>query len=263
MWPERSPPICSPLTLTRHLEVEEPVLVAVHVELVGGDHPGADRGGEVLALGRAELELHLAALDVAGGPVVHHAVAADHLPRPLGGQVAAVAADDRRDLELEVEPLGVRRHRDVVVRSGHRVRRHEEEDRRVVPLAGRARVAVAALHPVDVRLEGEEVAHRHRVDRRQQHHLVEGQPVSRGRHVGPRLPPLGSLGEQLDQVRAGVERVHPQVVPVTQHEPDDPQVRLVGVTSEDGETHRVSRSSRRTRARGWRARGSPARARTP
>ena len=65
----------------RHREVEEPVCVAAGVELVGGDDPRADRRGEVLALRRAELELHLPALHVAGRPVVHHAVAADGVAR--------------------------------------------------------------------------------------------------------------------------------------------------------------------------------------
>ena len=73
---------------------------------------------------------------------------------------------------------------DVVVGTGHGVRGHEQEHRRLVPLGRRAGVAVAALHAVDVRLEGQEVAHRGRVDGRQQHDLVEGQPVLGGGDVG-------------------------------------------------------------------------------
>ncbi len=59
--------------------------LAVEVErgqLVGGHDPGPERGREVLALGRAEADLHLAGLDVAGGPVVEDRVAEDRGPAP-------------------------------------------------------------------------------------------------------------------------------------------------------------------------------------
>src|SRR5690606_7442741 len=52
-----------------HLQREEPVRVAEGLELVRGDQPRPEGGGGVLALGRAELDLHLAALQVARRPV--------------------------------------------------------------------------------------------------------------------------------------------------------------------------------------------------
>ena len=110
MWPDRSPPTRVAVDAHRHRQVEEAVLVAVAVELVGSDDPRPDRGREVLALGRPELELHLLALHVAGRPVVHDQVAADRGLRLLDRGVAHVAADDGGDLQLEVEPLGVGRH---------------------------------------------------------------------------------------------------------------------------------------------------------
>ena len=72
-------------------------LLAVHardhrpcgaVELVGGDDDGPEAGGEVLALGRPEADLHLRPLQVARRPVVHDGeagdlpVGADRPPRP-------------------------------------------------------------------------------------------------------------------------------------------------------------------------------------
>jgi hypothetical protein len=97
------------------------------------------------------------------------------------------------------------------------VRGHEHEDRRVVPLRRRAGVALPAFHAVDVRLEGQEVAHGDRVDRRQQHELAGVDPVGLGGHVGRRLADVGLGGEQLDQVGAAGERVDPPAVA----DPDD------------------------------------------
>src|SRR4051812_10657324 len=60
-------------------EVAARELLAIHArdhlqpqvaELVRGDEQRAERGGEVLALRRPEADLHLLALEVAGGPVV-------------------------------------------------------------------------------------------------------------------------------------------------------------------------------------------------
>src|SRR5881392_2350185 len=64
-------------------------------ELVGSDEQWAERGGEVLALRRAEPDLHLLALEIARGPVVHDREAADRAVRP----------DHRRHLQLVVESL--------------------------------------------------------------------------------------------------------------------------------------------------------------
>ena len=98
---------------------------------------------------------------------------------------------------------------DVVVRPGDGVRSHEQEDRRVVPLRRRAGVAVAALHAVDMRLEGQEVAHRDGVDRREQYDVSGAQPVGASRHVGGVLA-QGRVGrEQLDEVGALGEGVQP------------------------------------------------------
>ena len=66
MLDSRSWPISSPFTWRAQVEGEEPVGVTVRLELVGGDQPGPERGGEVLALGRAEPHLHLAHLQVPG-----------------------------------------------------------------------------------------------------------------------------------------------------------------------------------------------------
>src|SRR5215469_4194838 len=62
------------------VEREEAVGVPVAFEFVRGDQPGAKRSGEVLALGRPEMDAHLAALQVPGRPVVQHGVAENVLP---------------------------------------------------------------------------------------------------------------------------------------------------------------------------------------
>src|SRR5207248_7483820 len=72
-----------------HLEAEI-------AELVGRDDDRPEARREVLALRRAEADLHLAALEVARRPVVH-----DREPADL-----AVLADDGRHLELVIELTG-------------------------------------------------------------------------------------------------------------------------------------------------------------
>src|SRR5437667_7947678 len=70
-------------------------LQAQVAELVRRHDDGTERSGEVLPFGRAEPDLHLLALKIARGPVVHDREPAD----------GPLRADHRRDLELVVELL--------------------------------------------------------------------------------------------------------------------------------------------------------------
>src|SRR5205807_3228857 len=133
-------------------ELAPRALLAVHagdhrraraVELVRRDDDRAEAGGEVLALRRAETDLHLLPLQVARRPVVHDREAAD----------AAFGADDRRDLELVVELVRLRRLRDLVARAVDRGRVREVEDRDLVPL-GRHVEAARRARRLPVFLEG-------------------------------------------------------------------------------------------------------------
>ena len=86
----------SPLTDDPAVEVEEAVGVVAVLDLVGGDDPRADRGGEVLALRGPEPDLHLARLEVARRPVVDDRVAEDRVPGlGLGRGRRAAAARGR------------------------------------------------------------------------------------------------------------------------------------------------------------------------
>ena len=155
-----------------HVEREEAVSVPIGLQLVGGDQPRAERGGGVLSLGRAEVHLHLAALQVAGRPVVEDGVPEDlHL---LRRRRLGVPADHAGDLELEVEQLRSGRDRDVVVRADQRAGVGEVERRCFVPLRHHpAAVADGSDHALHVLLERDEVPHRRRFERRQQPDLVE------------------------------------------------------------------------------------------
>ena len=92
-------------------------------ELVRGDHDGAERGTEVLGLGRPHEALdHLAELYVAGAEVVEQHEAADCGEGLLAGQVGAVPGDDDADLELVVQRLGVGRPADGIAVADERGR---------------------------------------------------------------------------------------------------------------------------------------------
>ena len=119
-----------------------------------------------LRLAEAEPELELRALQVARRPVVEDGVAGDVRAGLVGPEVRPGAADDGRDLELEVERRAARRHRDLVVGAGDGVGVREVTERRLVPDAGtlasgRRRVLIDAF---DVLLEHGEVADRRRLD---------------------------------------------------------------------------------------------------
>src|SRR5205814_1477079 len=88
-----------------HLQVEEAVGVAAFLDLVGGDQPWSQGCGEVFALGRSEVDGHLPSLQVPGRPVVHDDVARDVVACLRRGEVASGGADDRRDLQFEVQQL--------------------------------------------------------------------------------------------------------------------------------------------------------------
>ena len=98
-----------------------------HVEsvrqLVGGHQLGAERGGEVLALGRPQPDRHLLALEVARRPVVHDREALD----------AALRPDHRGQLELVVEHRGVGRLGHLVAVAVDRGGVREVEDGDLVP----------------------------------------------------------------------------------------------------------------------------------
>jgi hypothetical protein len=72
-------------------------------QLVLRDQPGAEAGGEVLALAGAQGELHLLHLEHAGAPVVHHHVAEDGGVGFGQGGVPQRSPGDDGDLQLEVQ----------------------------------------------------------------------------------------------------------------------------------------------------------------
>ncbi len=180
-------------------QTQESVAVAVGLQLVRGDEVGAEGGGGVLALAGAETDLHLAGLEVAGGPVVVDGVADDVVAGLLGGEVTALAADDGRYFEFEVQCLAAGWHRDVVVSADDRVGVGEVEGGRVVPGVRGARDSVDdASYALDVLLERDEVAYGRRLERRQQSHLGD---VRAARHVHTCVARLAQcLGAGLDQV---------------------------------------------------------------
>ncbi len=95
-------------------------------------------------------------------------------PASPGGEIPARAADHRAHLELEVEALAARRHRDVLAGTRQRVRVREVAERRLVPDRRNRRVRVRVLdHARDVLLEHREVADRRRLHRGEQCGLVE------------------------------------------------------------------------------------------
>ena len=108
MLDSRSLPTTSPLTSAVRPSRRKPSGVAVLLQLVGGDEVRTEGGGGVLALAGAEADLHLGGLEVAGRPVVEDGVADDVVAGLLGGEVAALAADDGGDFEFEVEDLRAR-----------------------------------------------------------------------------------------------------------------------------------------------------------
>ena len=126
-------------------------------------------------LGRAEADLHLPALQIAGRPVVEDGVAEHVLSRLLRAQRCPVACDDDGHFELEVQELRAGRDRDVVVRADQRVRVGEVERRCLVPLRHHTRAVSDAGHDaLDMLLERDKVPHGRRGQRRQQPDLSEG-----------------------------------------------------------------------------------------
>ena len=102
MLESRSRPISTPFTLTVHQRSRKPSASRYGSSSSAVTIHGPRRGREVLALGRAEADLHLAALDVAGRPVVHDRVAEDVSAASLAAAARCRPADDDGDLELEV-----------------------------------------------------------------------------------------------------------------------------------------------------------------
>jgi hypothetical protein len=102
------------------------------------DHDRAERGAEVLGLGRPHETLdHLAELHVAGAEVVQQHEAARHAERLLAGQVRCVPDDDDPDLQLVVESLGVGRPPDGVTIADERRRVALVVQRPLVPQRAR------------------------------------------------------------------------------------------------------------------------------
>ena len=91
----------------------------------------------------------------------------------IGWHVTARAADHRGDLQLEVEQLASRGHRDVVVWTVHGIGVGEVERGRFVPLLGDTGVITGqAGDALDVSLERHEVPDRGRIGhRRPQPHV--------------------------------------------------------------------------------------------
>ena len=168
-------------------------------QLVGGDDPRADRGGEVLALGGAETDLHLALLDVAGGPVVDDRVAEDRRLGLIDRGRAQRRADDDADLHLEVQRPAGHRPRDRLARTVEGVRVGEVEVRGVVPrLRDAGRVVDGFPDPFDVGLEGDEVADRRRLVGQQQVSLGERDRLTTQRVGADLQRPLEAELDQLE-----------------------------------------------------------------
>ena len=90
-----------------HLEIELARPGFLILQLVWCDEPGSEGGGEVLGLGWAETDFHLAYLDVSRAPIVHYSVA-----RYVGfgfrfRYVNSASPDYTRNFKLIVESLGV------------------------------------------------------------------------------------------------------------------------------------------------------------
>ena len=157
----------SPLTSTSMPIGRKPSASMAVVELVGGDDPRTEGRGEVLALRRAEAHLHLAALDVAGRPVVE-----DRVPEDVAGGVAR--ASRSRPSEPATPPItaptssskssrSVCGGRTVCAGRDDRVRVREVEGRELVPLVDHVAGAVdRGGDALDVLLERHEVAHARR-----------------------------------------------------------------------------------------------------
>jgi len=130
----------------RRLELQP---LAVERKLVRGDQPGTEAGGEVLALRGAEANGHLAALNVAGAPVVEQ--------REPGNLL--IETDDGRDLELEIEHLARRWPPHGLAGTEYRSWIREIKDRSFVPRVWDLRWAASLKSRPDVALVGIEVAH--------------------------------------------------------------------------------------------------------
>src|SRR5437588_594281 len=163
--------VAAPPLLAVHAHAHlEPVRVA---DLVGGDEAWPHRIAviEILALARAELPRHLRRLLVARREVVEDRIAEDVLARLFLRNVLAGSADVAAELELEVEPLGVRRPGDLGVRAAHREAARVVEERPLVPGLGWL-LADRLERLQQVLFEAEEIAHLRRIgDRREQLHV--------------------------------------------------------------------------------------------
>ena len=184
-----------PVDLGRHRQVVAGPGPRVR-QLVGGDQPWTERAREVLALGRAEPDGGLLALEVTGRPVVEDRVATDRLLRPLGRQAERRRVHQGRDLQLVVELVRRGRAPDRLARPADLRHVAEVEDRQPVPGLGHLATATFPHRP-DVAFEGVEVAHRRRPeDRRPEHELT-------GRLDG--VVVLPARLESFDEVAQGVD----------------------------------------------------------
>jgi hypothetical protein len=126
------------------------------------------REAKLIGSSKVNAQLALGALDVPRRPVVEDRVADDSGGGLFRGEVPAVLPVDDADLKLKVELLRAREPLDIVERADARVRVGEVEARRVVPLRGHrvVRALLRLADVLDVRLEGDRVADRRRVQRR-------------------------------------------------------------------------------------------------
>src|SRR6266446_640039 len=119
--------------------------------------PWAQRCGEVLALERPHVELHLFALQVAGAPVVHHHVARDVARSLLGGDIMALTPDDRCDLQFEIQFTTQPWIRDRFIWAVECAGIREVEDGKRIPLGDHAHASSCTCR-FDVLFEGIAVA---------------------------------------------------------------------------------------------------------
>src|SRR6266498_1249463 len=162
-------------------------------ELVGCDDawPEHVRAVPILRLRRSHPDRQLPCLHVSRRHVVPDRPP-EHVPKRLGGgDVSARRPDDRRELELVIELLGVAGPGDVLIRTDHRVGQTLVVDRNGEPLL-RDRPAEAGEGVLHVTTKGEEVAQAARPERREQAGAFDvatfgdrGAGLDEGDHVAP------------------------------------------------------------------------------
>src|SRR5579884_2059068 len=135
---------------------------AIPRQFIGRDQPGAERGSEIFAFAGAEIELHVATLEVARAPVVHDGIARDILVGLFHRNVFALAPDDAGDLQFDIQFLAALRVGNGLIGAVDFARIGEVENWHLVPFGNHAEAAQGA-GGLDMLLKGVEIADRGRL----------------------------------------------------------------------------------------------------